>query len=377
MSQRREDLDRALPAVLVGAPAQAGGLFRLGDNASVRPLIPALLVLAASGAAGPARPTSPAPAPAVGIALNLEPSTRPAVRQETVEMVRRTGASFFALTLSWSAAEPSPGKYNVAEITRAARLLRQSGATLHLDLPVVTEAARDVPADLETVAFDDPRLSLRLGRLLDALMPALLDFQTLSLGDAADVHFADKPDELRAYRRLFEGAVQFLKKKTPHLLVGVTTLAPSESPAPEVAAALHQKSPLLLYIYCPFVKDKPFEQRAPDALEKDWPLLVKDAAGRPIAFPTVSYSSSPENASSPGKQAEFIRAFRRFLAKADGRNLLFARYVALRDPGPAGTELAQDASVVQRRRAAFLGNRGLETRAGDPKPSWLEWAKGP
>jgi len=341
----------------------------------VRPLIAALLVLAAPGPAGPARPISPAPV--IGVALNLEASTPAAVRQETVEMVRRTGASFFALTLSWSAAEPSPRKYNLAEITRTARLLRQSGATLHLDLPLVTEAARDVPADLEAVAFDDPKLSLRLGRLLDALMPALLDFQTLSLGDAADVYFADKPDELRAYRRLFEGAVQFLQKKAPHLLVGVTTLAPTESPAPEAAAALHQKSPLLLYIYSPFVKDKPFEQRVPDALEKDWPLLVKGAAGRPIAFPTVSYSSSQENASSPGRQAEFIRAFRRFLAKADGRTLLFARYVALRDPDPSGPELAQGSSVAQRHRAAFLGNRGLETSAGDPKPSWLEWVKEP
>ncbi len=291
-------------------------------------------------------------------------------------MVRRTGASFFALTLSWSAAEPSPGRYSLADITRTARLLRQSGATLHLDLPLVTEAVRDVPADLEAVAFDDPKLSLRLGRLLDALMPALLDFQTVSLGDAADVYFADKPDQLRAYRRLFEGAVQFLKKKAPHLLIGVTTLAPTDSPAPEVAAALHQKSQVLLYIYCPFVPDSAFEQRGPDVLGKDWPLLVKGAAGRPIAFPTVSYSSSPENGSSPGKQAEFIRAFRRFLAKADGRTLLFARYVALRDAGPSERpDLAPGASVAQRRRAAFLGNRGLETSNGDPKPSWLEWVK--
>jgi hypothetical protein len=342
----------------------------------VRPLIAALLALTASGAAGPVRPASPVPAPAIGIALNLEPSTRPAARQEIVEMVRRTGASFFALTLSWSDAERSPRKYDLADITRTARLLRQSGATLHLDLPLVTEAARDVPADLAAAPFDDPKLSLRLGRLLDALMPVLLDFQTLSLGDAADVYFAERPDELRAYRRLFEGVVQFLKKKAPHLLVGVTTLAPSESPAPEVAAALHQKSPLLLYIYCPFVKDKPFEQRGPDALEKDWPLLVKGAAGRPIAFPTVSYSSSQENASSPGQQAEFIRVLRRFLAKADGRSLLFARYVALRDGGPAELSgLSQGASVAQRRRAAFLGNRGLQTSAGDPKPSWLEWVK--
>ncbi len=169
--------------------------------------------------------------------------------------------------------------------------------------------------------------------------------------------------------------MQFLQKKDPRLYVGVTTMAPSESPAPEVAASLHAKSPLLLYIYCPFVKDKPFEQRGPDALEKDWPLLVKGAAGRPIAFPTVSYSSSRENGSSPEKQAAFIRAMRRFLARADGRSLLFARYVALRDAPPE--EVAPGAAVAQKRRNAFLANRGLETSAGDAKPSWLEWARTP
>jgi len=336
-------------------------------------MLAALLVLAAAAPVGPARPAPPAPA--LGVALNLEATSSATTRQEAVDMVRRTGASFFALTVSWSAAEPAPGKYNLAEITRTARLMRQSGATLHLDLPLVTETARDVPADLAGVAFDDPKLSLRLGRLLDALMPALLDFQSVSLGEAADVYFADKPDELRAYRRLFDGAVEFLAKKTPRLLVGVTTMAPTESPAPEVAAALHAKSPLLLYIYCPFLKDRPFEQRAPDALEKDWPLLVKGAAGRPIAFPTVSYSSSPENGSSPGRQADFVRALRRFLAKADGRALLFARYVSLRDSPPE--EAVPGTTAAQKRRSAFLSNRGLETSAGDAKPAWLEWAKTP
>jgi hypothetical protein len=346
----------------------------------VRPLIAALLVLAASGPTGLAWPASPpAPAPAIGVALNLDASTSARARQETVEMVRRTGASFFALTLSWSAAEPSPGRYDLADITRTARLLRQSGATLHLDLPLVTEAARDVPKDLEAVAFDDPKLSLRLGRLLDALMPALLDFQTVSLGDAADVYFADRPDQLRAYRRLFEGAVQFLKKKSPHLLVGVATLAPTESPAPEVAALLHQRSPLLLYIYSPFVRGKPFLQRGPDELDKDWTQLLKAAGGHPIAFPVVSYSSSADNGSSPAKQAAFVARLRRFLSRADGRRLLFARYVALRDAAPdTGAAAAPGAiSLREKGRAAFLANRGLETAAGDPKPAWLEWVKTP
>lgn len=336
-----------------------------------------VLLTAAAGSGGPVHSaSSPAPAPALGIALNLESSTSASTRQEILARVRRTGASFFALTLSWSVAEPAPGQFRLEDMVRTARLLRQSGATLHLDLPLVTETGRDVPPDLSAVAFDDPRLSLRLGRLLDALMPALLDFQTLSLGEGADVYFAERPDELRAYRRLLDGAVQFLRKRAPQLLVGVTTAAPSESPAPEVAAALHQRSPLLLYIYCPFIRGKPFEQRGPDALEKDWPLLVKGAAGRPIAFPVVSFSSSEENGSSLARQAEFVRRLRRFLAKSDGRAILFARYVALRDP-VAGVlpEPAAGAGAVEKRRLAFLGNRGLETAEGDPKPAWLEWVK--
>ena len=352
---------------------------RRSHNAGVRALLLGLLAaaLTAAAPASPVRPSSPLPAPALGVALNLDPSASAAERQEAVDTVRRTGAAFFELTLSWSAAEPSPRRYALDDVTRTARLLRQSGATLQLDIPLVSESGRDVPADLAGVAFDDPKLSLRLGKLLDALAPVLLDIQTVSLGEAADVYFADKPEELRAYRRLFDGAVLFLKKKAPRVLVGVTTLAPSESPAPDVAALLHQRSPLLLYIYCPFVRGKAFQQRGPEDLDKDWAQLLKAAGERPIGFPAVSYSSSPENGSSPSKQADFVKRLRRFVGRADGRRLLFARYVALRDtPVEAGPEGAADEGPAKR-RAAFLSNRGLETAGGDPKAAWLEWVRTP
>jgi len=333
---------------------------------------PALLFFLAVAAA---RPTPPVPSPALGVVVNLEASASPAARQAALEMVRRSGAHFFVLELSWAAAEPAPHRYRVEEITRAARVLRQSGAVLHLDLPLVHETGRDVPADLAQVAFDDPKLSLRLGGLLDALRPALLDFQTVSLGDDADTYFADKPDELRAYRRLFDGAVGFLKKKAPKLLVGVTTAAPMDSPAPEVAAALHQRSPLLLYTYAPFVRGSPFEQRDPALLDKDWRAILGGAGGRPIAFPLVSYSSSSENGSSAARQAEFVRRLRDFLAKADGRALLFARYVELRDEPGEEPGLPKDAPAAEKRRRAFLANRGLQELDGKPKPAWREWVR--
>ena len=331
------------------------------------------LPLSLSGAA-PAAHTAPPSPPALGVAVNLPTSASPAARQAAIETVRRTGASFFAVTLSWAAAEPAPRQYRIDEIVRTARVLRQSGATLHLDLPLVTESARDVPADLADVAFDDPKLSLRLGGLLDRLLPALLDFDTLSLGDGADSYFANRPDELRAYRRLFDGAVQFLGKRAPHLLVGVTCASPNESPAPAVAAALHARSPLLLYDYAPFERGKPFAQRDPAAIEKDWSRLLSAANGRPIAFPVVSYSSAPENGSSGARQAEFVRRMRDFLRRSDGRALRFARYVSLRDADAPAAE-AGDASPAAERRRAFLSHRGLQDAGGSPKPAWREWVR--
>src|SRR5262249_48484406 len=228
-----------------------------------------VLLLLASVPLRTEKPVTQTAAPAIGIGINI-PAAAPGAGQAALDMVRRTGATFCALEVSWSAAEPRPREYRLEEVVRSARLLRQSGATLHLSIPLVTESARDVPGDLTDTAFDDPKLSLRLGRLLDALTPVLLDVQTLSLGDAADTYFADKPDELRAYRRLFDGAVQFLQKKVPRLLVGVTTAAPTESRSPQVAAELHRRSPVLFYTYCPLVASAsaPFTQRDPEVLEK-------------------------------------------------------------------------------------------------------------
>lgn len=330
----------------------------------------ALLLSAPLLPAGPERPR-PAPPALIGLAFGLgEPSA--AADSRAVAEARRSGATVFGLTVSWSSSEPAPGKYRVSEITRTARLLRQSGATLHIDLPLVVSRTRDVPADLAGYAFDDERLSRRLGQFFDALEPVFLDASTLSLGYEADAYFSDKPEELKAYRALFDGAVTYLRGKVPHLSVGVTTAAPSESVAPLVAAALHARSPVLFYIYAPFQRGRPFEHRAPDAIDRDWKQLLDHAAGRPIAFPEVSYSSSPENGSSPEKQAEFVRRLRSLIAAADGRRLLFARYATWRDP-PAPAVPVRGASETARRRDAFLKNRGLQQADGRPKPAWREW----
>jgi len=325
--------------------------------------------------------TEPRVRPLLGLAADLPRTAREPERQAAARSVRESGVNLFSVTVSWSEGEPAAGKYRLDEILKTVRVLLQSGATVHLDLPLVSVQERDVPADLLTVRFDDPRLSVRLGHFLEALEPALLDASTLSVGYAADAYFATHPDELTGFRLLFSGAVGFLQKRAPDLRVGVTTAAPTESAAPVVAAALHQGSPVLFYLYAPFQRANPFSHRPPEAIEHDWKQLLESAGGRPIAFPEVSYSSASENGSTPEKQAEFVRRFRRFVAAADGKALLFARYVSWRDE-PAGVR-ARDAGPplqakppgVAARQAAFLAHRGLQTETGEPKPAWREWTR--
>jgi hypothetical protein len=283
--------------------------------------------------------------------------------------------SAFALELSWPSAEPRPRKYDVAAVVRAARLLRQSGATLHLDVPLVDGRGRRVPADLGRRAFDDAILAARLGRLFETLGPALLDFSTLSLGNEADFYFASRPEELAAYLRLFAGAVEYLGKAAPRLLVGVATSAPMDSRAPAVAARLHEKSPAVFFVYTPFLADAPFTHRPPATLDADWKSILAAAAGRPVAFTEVSFSSSPENGSTPAKQAEFVRRMRKFVSTADPSRLLFARYVPWRDPPPGAAPSSGGPSPEERRRAAFFANRGLQRSDGTAKPAWREWSR--
>ncbi|MDQ6893499.1 MAG: beta-galactosidase [Acidobacteriota bacterium] len=335
-------------------------------------------VLAAAATAAPREPlraSGTVARPLLGLEATLPAGVSDEERERSARTVRASGVNLFAVTVSWSDGEPSPGKYRLDALVRTVRLLRQSGATVHLDLPLVSVQKRDVPADLATVRFDDPRLSLRLGRFLDALEPALLDASTISLGYAADSYFAAHPDELTGYRLLFGGAVAFLQKKAPDLKVGVTTSAPTESASPVVAAALHQGSPVLFYLYAPFDRANPFLHRPPESLERDWKKLLELAAGRPIAFPEVSYSSAPENGSTPERQAEFIRRLRRFLQASDGQSILFARYVAWREEAAPAPAADAKASPLAGRRAAFLAHRGLQTERGDPKPAWRQWTR--
>ena len=298
-----------------------------------------------------APPLRPANAPAaIGLAVNLPESASPAERQSALDSVRRSGASFFALELSWPAAEPRPRRYDVLAMTRTARLLRQSGVMLHLDLPLVNGRARELPADLAAVSFDPSGLGNVVGEY----------------GVGGDRRYVHALGLIGMFGTVGPCGYEFDGLGN---VVGMT--------APD--GSVHNR-----YVYAPFLPSAPFAHRPPETIDRDWKAILAGAAGRPVGFTEVSYSSAPENGSTPEKQAEFVRRMRRLAATTDRSRLMFARYVAWRDPDPRdspdpaglpplplGRRMGEDAV----RRAAFFAHRGLVQADGKPKPAWREWTK--
>src|SRR5215831_12612996 len=99
-----------------------------------RAAILSVLLLLGAGPVERSKPTRPA---GLGLAVELEKDLTAEAGRRVLADLRATGVSLFALRVSWPEAEPAPGKYDIESVLRAARILRQSGANVHLDLPLV------------------------------------------------------------------------------------------------------------------------------------------------------------------------------------------------------------------------------------------------
>lgn len=352
-----------------------GRLEEMAGRGGLRTLVCALLVASVGASAALAAGTAQrAQGVILGVATNPATGAAPA---SGLDIARSAGAKGAFLSLPWSRLEPSPHRYNAADLRSLALHSRTRGLKLLVGLIAINTTAREVPRDLAGVAWDSPRMIARFRALVDALRPHLdANVTYVSLGNEVDMYLGKRPGEWASYGRFYADAVAYLHTVAPHVEVGVTTTyAGTVRKHVRKVAALNRPSDIEIVTYYP-VAGK-FSVRAPRSPRADFPKLVKAAGRRPVVFQEIGYPSSPRLGSSEAKQAQFVThafaAWRR-LAK----QVPFANFLLLHDLG--ASECGEIAAYYGRNGDTsltdFLCSLGLRHSNGSPKAAWTSLVKG-
>jgi hypothetical protein len=328
---------------------------------------------AAPHGARPARVLAISPSPRGGMPLT------PLKIAHSVKIAARAGVTGDQLFNLWNEMEPRPGRFDVSGPKGGIDYLGgKLDWTLELTIGTINTTVRVTPPDLQTIAFDDPRMITRFHKLLDAIVPILnAHVAYISVGNEVDVYLSRHPEQWPQYRRFYDDAVAYLHARAPGVKVGVaTTWFGTRGISRAEVAELNSKSDMWIITYYPthddFIVDPPAAPRA------DFPEMVRLAGGKPVVLQEVGYPSSPRLESSPEMQAEFVRNV--FAAwSAAGPAIPFLNYVMEHD-------LNRDYCATRPRYyglpdrnghfQAYFCTLGLLTVDGAEKPGWNPFLHG-
>lgn len=358
-----------VPAARRTARGEGGRRARLALAAAAL----ALLAMACGDTLGP-RPT---PAiPHLGLVPNPSDFDYADSLGSAILTSRALGATMVQLGDLWSTLEPSPGAIDVSALRAALPLFRSLGLEPYFNLRVLDTNRRGVPADLASVAFDDPRMIARVDAVVDSLIDLARHTPLLafSFGNEVDVYLSQHPGELPAYRALLQRERARIRAALPDLRVGCCTTSPVGNAAAWVGDTLNAYTDIVVYTYYPFVPGSDFVHRPPSTFEPDLTAMLARAGLKPLGLQEVGYTSSPINGSSPAAQAEVVRRFRVSMRLASRDRILFASWFLMTDWSSLTlAQLFAYYGAYSPGFGGFLGNLGLRDSVGTPKPAWDAW----
>ena len=158
------------------------------------------------------------------MSINTPNSSVPFTAQElddAVALAQGAGVRGVIATYTWSSLEATPGHIDVSSLQSGLSYYHQKGLQVLLGIQVINTVKREVPSDLEAIAFDDPQFMSRFHTLLDAVRGCLSGSERyISIGNEVDVYLQAQPNEWAGYSSFYEDAVSYLHTNSPGLLVG-------------------------------------------------------------------------------------------------------------------------------------------------------------
>ncbi len=312
------------------------------------------------------------PGQVLGMAMSPRSVPAPTTQDyiDAVVLAHGAGVHGNEFTVKWSDLEPSAGNLQIADFTDGMNsYLSYFADTALLGIQVINTTAKETPADLQTVSFDDPQMLQRFNALIDALLAKITHpIRYLSVGNEVDVYLAAHPDQWTAYQSFYEGAVAHIHQVAPEIQVGVTVTYSGAQSHPDEVRRLNRRSDLFIVTYYALASD--FSVRSPDAPLTDFPRIIDMAGGLPVILQEVGYPSADRLGSSEELQAAFVQNV--FAAwKSAGSAIPFLDFFLLHDmPDNLCSTLESYYGVKNANFHAYLCTLGLRNADGSPKLSW-------
>lgn len=298
--------------------------------------------------------------------------------------VIQSGASTYELSISWSDLEPNSGEIDTAYLESLLDILSSVHLQPYLSITTINTVKLTLPADLMTADeyelaqnrhFDDPVITERFARLLDAVVPLLVEHGGffISVGNEVDGWLESRPDEAPGFVGFVAAARDYAHQLEPRLAVGATITYGGVEHDWEYMDDLLAISDAAAFTYYPLNDD--FSVRDPSVAAADIARMVEAAGDLPVLFQEVGYPSgylpTPGNGSSGEQQRQFVENF--FAAVQQYPQVRFVSVLQLSDWSDAVCDLfvqyyTDQATLPQLHE--YLCSLGLLEYDGTPKPAY-------
>jgi hypothetical protein len=227
---------------------------------------------------------------------------------DAFNIAKDAGIDYVALTLNWDMIETSPGVYDDTWLDVANLYYPAQGVKLALILSTIATVADCRPADLHSLAWNDPSVVQRYKDLVDHALSRLeaVSLIALSIGSEVDGYLGADISKWNEYTDFYSQASAYVKTKvSSKTSVGVkTTFDSMVTRQPALVQALNASSDAIFVTYYPLKAD--FTVKNPDIVSADFDSLISLYPGRKILFLEIGYPSGTLCASSEEMQRRFV-----------------------------------------------------------------------
>jgi hypothetical protein len=283
------------------------------------------------------------------------------------------GIDFITLSISWDDLEPEPNQYNDSFLELVNSFYSSRDIELIFIITPIDGDHNRAASDLKNKSFDDEEVISRFNKMMDYVYDKTPNLKLAGIGIGNEIAvYLDSPEDWQSYEKFYKQVGEHINSKDRWKEVPIGTKVQFSgivTKYPEEIKSINRYSDVFMVTYYPLESDLTF--RDPTTVESDMQLVIQQAAGKPIYFLEMGYSSGTLVNSSLEKQKQFIlEVFKAWDKHAD--NVKAINFTWMHDISESKlTEYVDYYDLEDSTFRDYLGTLGLKYYDGQPKSSWI------